>query len=390
MTKNNILYIDHYPNIAGGQQSLLTRLKYIDREKFKPVVICPIAQGDFHKKLVELGVITYKIKMNKKIEYEGDIHKRPLKLLNSSIYVIKSINKIIKIIEKEQIDIIHPNTFKAGILSIIASKFTNVPVIFHARSSRYYSSHGWLDDIIFNNSYKIIANSEFTKKSFSKWEKKIQIIYSGIDFEEFSINNKKINSNNIINASDKNIIGFIARISPRKRLEDVLYAAKDIVKLFPNTIFFIVGEYEPGHKDYYLNMKKLTKSFGLSKNITFCGYRDDIPSIINLLDILVLPAVNEPLGRVIIESLFMRTPVIGSDSGGIPEIILPNETGLLVPPKKPKELAKAIYKLIKDKKYATKLAIKGQKYVKRKFSANIITKQEEKLYLKVISDIGSD
>jgi glycosyltransferase involved in cell wall biosynthesis len=213
------------------------------------------------------------------------------------------------------------------------------------------------------------------------------VIYNAIDFEEFNpelANESKIRKEFGISEETK-LVGMIGRITLRKRYEDFLRAASKVLEDFPNTKFIAVGgTYSGLERGYEEKVRKLVKALELQDKVIFTGFRKDIPDIMSTLDVLVLPSLKEPFGRVIIEALILGTPVVAANSGGIPEIIQNGRTGLLVPPKNPDELAKTIIKLLENGDFAKNLAIQGKKEVKQRFSADKITRLEEELYLEIL------
>lgn len=386
MRRYKILYIDHFPEIGGGQRSLLTRLRTLDKDRFAPIVACGNPKGTFYEELTKLDVQTELVSMNKSkvtSRHEGNIYKQPLSLLSNITPVVRSVIKLVRIIQSESVDLIHSNSVKAAALGCMASKLTNTPSIFHVRSAREYSYHGWIDNFISSCATKIVANSRFTAKSFEPWKDKISVIYSPVDFGRFK---PALADGNRIRdefglSEEANLVGLVGRITPRKRQTDLLRAAPDILKTYPNTRFLIVGGSYPGvDQDYEKKVKELTKDLGLENQVIFTGYRDDVPDIMSALDVLVLPSLQEPLGRVIIEALVFDTPVVATDSGGIPEIIEDGRSGLLVPPQSPEEISESVIRILEDENFARELVQQGKKDVQQKFSAEIITRREEELY----------
>jgi glycosyltransferase involved in cell wall biosynthesis len=380
MEKYNILYVDHATDIAGGQMSLLTRIKYLNRDKFRPIVLLDKNNQELEKRLIKLNTEFIKINFNRNQSYEGKIYKQPIRLLKNIPLVINITSKITKIVKEYDIDLIHANTFKSALICNIVTLYFDIPILYHARSSKALSNHGYLDFFVFNFSDLIIANSEFTKDTFGKWEDKIKVIYSGLDLEEF-----KLNKTEKIFNSKNSIIGFISRISPRKRLLDFINAIPLILEENNSVKFVVVGDIEAGSEKYFDKAKKEIEKLNIEDRIEFLGFRDDIPNIINSIDILIFPSINEPLGRVVMESLVLKTPVIAANSGGVKEIIENNKSGILTEPKNYEEIAEKSIYLLKNNEFAKEMSEYGMKQVMKKFSAKRITALEEKLYLNVLN-----
>jgi glycosyltransferase involved in cell wall biosynthesis len=141
----------------------------------------------------------------------------------------------------------------------------------------------------------------------------------------------------------------------------------------------IVGE---GNSAYREKLEELSKNLGLSGTIVFTGFREDIPRIMNMLDIVVLSSTThlEGLSRVIIEAMASSKPVIATNSGGNPEAVEDGATGLLVPPEDPNRLAKSILILIKDKTKRNQMGEAGRKRAEKLFNIEKNVFRIEKVY----------
>ena len=124
----------------------------------------------------------------------------------------------------------------------------------------------------------------------------------------------------------------------------------------------------------------MVKASGISEVFKFTGQRFDIPRILAMYDIFVLPSVLEGLPRVVIEAMAMAKPIVATDISGVREQLIHDRNGLIVPPKNPQALAEAIIHLIKDKNKANKLGIKARKSAHLKFDLKQTVNNIERLY----------
>ena len=123
---------------------------------------------------------------------------------------------------------------------------------------------------------------------------------------------------------------------------------------------------------------------GISENIRFLGIRRDVRQILAILDLLVLPSLNEGMGRVLIEAQAAAKPVVATSVGGIPEVIINGKTGLLVPPKDPIALADAIIGLLCDREKAKRMGRAGKKGMNPDFGVEVMVERISHLYEKMI------
>ena len=155
------------------------------------------------------------------------------------------------------------------------------------------------------------------------------------------------------------ILGCVAHLTDHKGHIYLLKALPYVLKEFPQTTLLLVGK---GELENYL--KKEVKKLGIEKNVIFTGFREDVPEILSILDLFVLPSHMEGLGTSLLDAQYLGIPVVSTYAGGIPEIVKDGETGILVPPRDEKSLGEAIVNLLKDKKKRESFSLKGREWAK--------------------------
>ena len=389
--RKTVLYIDHFPDIGGGQMSLLTRIDNLDREEWRPIVVAPKTEGEFHTKLDKRDIQVIRLPLNRgdiRNKNEKKVIRQPVEALRNISTVLNASRHLLHTIREHDVALVHSNSFKAAVLSALPARLARVPFVFHARSSRAYSDHGVLDHYVCANATHIVANSEFTADTFGKWSKKTSVIYSPIDLEQFDATTADgTGVREELDVGDEPLVGVVGRLTPRKRQTDLVRAVPDIVKTYPEAQFLLIGgEYEGLDGSYVDELRSLVERLDVSDRVTFTGYREDIQDVMDALDVMVLPSLKEPLGRVVIEALLLETPVVATDAGGIPEIISHGKTGLLVPELDPEAISDAVLRLLNEPETARELASVGRERVRQTFSADTITRQEETLYREILGD----
>jgi glycosyltransferase involved in cell wall biosynthesis len=126
----------------------------------------------------------------------------------------------------------------------------------------------------------------------------------------------------------------------------------------------------------------------INGNIVYCTDRswEDAMRIIKSSSIVVVPSRMESLPTTVKEAFFLNVPVVGTNVGGIPELIINNETGILVPPENSSKLAQAINELLSDKQKAEKLAVNGNTFVKNNMTWDVILPKYMKFYENLLND----
>ena len=270
----------------------------------------------------------------------------PIKnLKNPSFAVLSSLKSIV---DRESYDVVHA----FNIPSAYAMKYTNA-------KKKVLSVHGVFSeqvDSLHSKSISSIAKSAESK--VLQWPDKLttdskatQKLYK----EKFDINFEYLPSPLDVNMFEK--IGSVEKIE-----KQIAYVGRD--------------SHEKG-----IDILKKAES-EINGNIVYCTDRswEDAMRIIKSSEIVVVPSRMESLPTTVKEAFFLNVPVIGTNVGGIPELIINNETGILVPPENPNKLAQAVNQLLSDKQKAEKLAVNGNTFVKNNMTWDVILPKYLKFY----------
>lgn len=312
-----------------------------------------------------------------------------LALLQIPFFLLSEYLNAYKLIKKYNPEIIHAHWLipQGVIAAMLKKKSMKLIVTIHGSDlfplkNKLFMS---IQKKILENCDVCTLNSEATKnellKRFREFKKKVIVIPMGVDTKLFSKKNAKSKFNEY---KDKKIILFVGRLNEQKGIEYLVKAMPIINKKIKNTLLLIAGE--GSHKK---ELQKLADSLNV-KNIEFLGAlrHDKLAGYYNLADVFVLPSVTsrigtEGLGLVLLEAMSCGTPVIGTNTGGIPSIIKNNQNGLLVKERDENGLAGGIIKILSDRKLSKKLSNNGIKFVRNSYSWDIVAKKFDELYRKL-------
>ena len=319
------------------------------------------------KKLVEEGhevyVITYPHKEIKDID---GIHVIGTKGLNipgvRGLMFKKNAKKALeKLLEKEDIDIIHGHyLFPAGAAAVEVGKKHNIKTYVTAHGSdmfELYKSQPWIRSTIRNvlkdaDGVFAVSNAlkhEIVATGVVGIADKIKLSWNSVDIDKFSPK-QNTTFKDEHKLTDKPIVMFVGNLIKRKNVDSLLEAKK-----IANSDYDLVVV---GDGPMYKNLTKKVKEENI-RDVIFTGSRSDVENVIPSCDVLILPSFSESFGLVLIEALACGKPVIGSDVGGITEIIN-DDVGLLVNPKKVSSIAKAIDKIINDENFRVVLSMNAR------------------------------
>ena len=166
-------------------------------------------------------------------------------------------------------------------------------------------------------------------------------------------------------------------------LDTVMFENLDSVEKIENQIAYVGrNSYEKG-----IDILKAAES-EINGNVVYCTNRSwkDAMHIIKSSRIVVVPSRMESLPTTVKEAFYLNVPVIGTDVGGIPELIKHNETGLIIPPENPSKLAEAVNELLSDKEKSEKLAVNGNTFVKNNMTWNVVLPKYIEFYEDLLKD----
>jgi glycosyltransferase involved in cell wall biosynthesis len=181
-----------------------------------------------------------------------------------------------------------------------------------------------------------------------------------------------------IKSSDRVVIN-VAHLAAHKGQEYLVRAIPLVLAEIPTARFFIVGGGELMDK-----LKRLGSSMGINKELIFTGFRRDVGAFYQIADLFVMSSVQEGLGTAVLDALALGKPVVAAKSGGIPEIIKDEESGLLVAPADPKSLSEGIIRILTDDELARRVAITGKSVVKQKFTIDVMVDRNVDVYHQIL------
>ena len=296
----------------------------------------------------------------------------------SDILVIFQLYRFIK---KNNYDIVHTHSSKAGVVGRIAAWLAKTPIIIHHNHAKpYHRFQNWFIQTLYKRIEKFASLfcdkivsvthtivDEMVKDKIAPREK-FTVIRSGFDIENF----KNFNSSNNYNLKDKFgltdgdiVIGKIARLSVIKGHIYLLQAFEKVCKQIPNIKLLFVGDGENKNELIKFIDKKV-----LNDKIIFTGLipTNEIPSVISLMDIVVHTALLEGLPRVFTQSMLMAKPVISFDLDGAHEVIEDGKNGYLIDPMNIEMLSEKIIDLASNIPKAKNFGIYAKNNIKDDFS----------------------
>jgi len=384
----NILFIHQSAELYGSDKTLLLLLKYLDKTKYFPVVILPNdgpLKVELEKENIEV-VIAPVLKLYRKMF-------SPKNLITFFTDIKKGLKICDDLDRKYNFDIIYSNTL-AVLLGMFFARKTKIKHIWHVHEiieSPSLFRKAFMKILSFKSTSSIIYNSIATK---TFWETnntishKGVVVWNGVENNNLLIDFDEINQlkRQLFNANQSEIIiGLIGRISRWKGQQILLNSFGELSKTNHNIKLVYVGSPPPNQEVFLEQLQTQVNEKALSGRVTILPFRNDISKIWHCIDIAVVPSTEpEPFGLVAIEAMFAKKPVIGSNHGGLTEIIVNNETGFLVEPNNEKQLSDSLQKLIENEDLRKKFGNAGYQRAINQFSIDKYVSSIENLFDKIL------
>jgi glycosyltransferase involved in cell wall biosynthesis len=384
MTK--ILHIITRLDMGGSAQNTLLSCKKLSG-KYETILVHGLSyesrMTDLEKRIIQAGVEEAKAQGVKVIALTSMVRRiRPVK-------DFKSLLSLTWLILREKPGIVHTHSSKAGILGRLAAKIAGVPHIIHTPHGHVFYGHfGPFASRMFMRVEKIFSRFTDRMVALTDGEKndyinlsvcppeKLLKIHSGVEVEKFmQANGNRVEKRRSLGLDQNEaVIGFVGWLLPIKGPDYLLKAMDDVWQVHQDASLVLVGK---GDMDVDLRTEAMKKD--ANGKVKFLGWREDIDEIMPLFDMLVLPSLNEGMGRVLVEAMAAGKPVVASRVGGIPDLVRDGETGFLVPPADEKALANGIKKLLDDPSKAKQMGLRGQEHC-RQFSLEAMIEKLDDLY----------
>ena len=217
----------------------------------------------------------------------------------------------------------------------------------------------------------------------------IEVIACGTDIQSFGGMSRPQARQRLEIPSDSKVVLFVGRFDARKGIETVVRAVSlSRLREYADLRLIIVGNYMHGEADEgeYLRIKNLIDQLGIGHLTSFQAhvYHDHMPVYYASADVCVVPSHYEPFGLVAIEAMASGVPVVASDVGGLQFTVVPEETGLLIPPKHELEFAKAIDRMLTEPQWSNTLGENGRERVKKLFNIQGAAFKLRTLYMSIL------
>lgn len=292
------------------------------------------------------------------------------------------------LIQKHHIQLIDAHSAKAHNLALSVAQFhPDLKVIVHRRvdnpiKKQFFTRKKYLNPRV--NHFVAISDAIAQMlRDYGVPSEKVSVVKSAVSAEIYqSINRTEVRRalcQRLHLSTQTTLIGNASALSPQKGYETLLRAVAEMPSHFSKFKVLIAGDGE-----LKSDLEKMSSELGLNDQVYFLGFLKNVPEFLSCLDILAIPSNNEGLGTVILDAILAGCCPVGSRVGGIPEIIIPDRTGLLIEPADHQKLAQHLVNLIQNPTLRETLVSGAKQHVKNNFSLQAMVEGNHQVYKKVL------
>jgi glycosyltransferase involved in cell wall biosynthesis len=383
-----ILFFHNGADLYGASRSFLRLCARLKQTDVEVVAVLP-CQGPLADALRHAGVELAFMPDMPIIERRA--FKSPLGVMRIMWQTPVSVVAIARLLRKIKPDLVHTN-LSVLFTPAIAARIMRCHHVWHIRES--YAEFGlfWrlYRRFIVGASDRVVAVSQFVADQFpAALRNKVTVIHNGFPVSEFAaVCPERIRAfRKRFGLNGELLVGLVGRIKWIRKGQEFLVEAAAILKTrFPNVKYLLIGSPFPGNEDHLARLLELIREKGVQDRVVYTGDVADIKAAYAALDVSVLASgLPEPFGGVVIESMAMGKPVVGTRIGGTPEQIEDTITGLLVPPRNAQCLAIALAQLLDSRTLRESMGLAGRKRFERYFTFDPFCDKMRRVYKEVTS-----
>jgi len=287
-----------------------------------------------------------------------------------------------RIVREDKVDLIHAHEFDAIVHGMVVAALAGIPMVatVHGRIYFWEKARRRAAYRLVSRYAQMVAVSEelrhFLIDQVGIHKNRVRVIYNGVDEPaRFDRNDVAQYKKDLGIPHDDTVVGVIGNLYPVKGHTYLLQAIPQILTTCPQTSFLFIGRGE-----LEVPLKTQVKELGVEEKVRFLGLRQDIPTLLSVMDIFAMPSLSEGLSIALLEAMAAAKPVVATDVGGNPELVASGETGLLVPAKDPEALAHALVQLLNDPATMQRYGQAGLKRVRDRFALQTMTSEYQAIY----------
>lgn len=365
-----ILYLSTSSGPGGAERVISNLAASLDPRRYR-AVLCLFRPGWIQERSENRGIRTFIIPTHGMTDWRWALQFK-------------------RLLRQERVDLIHAHEFDANVQGTFVAAMSGIPLVATVHGKNYFwerfrrrLAYRWV-----SRRATMVAVSQnlkqFIVEKVGISPGRIEVLYNGVGALPHCDGVDVDNCKRELGLPEiHQIVGVVGNLYPVKGHQYLIDAIPSILMTCPNTSFVFAGRGE-----LEAELKSRVHRLGVEARVFFLGLRQDIQTILAMLDVFVLPSLSEGLSMAILEAMIAGKPVVATHVGGNPELVLDGETGFLVPPRDSQALASSLVTLLTNRQQAAQFSEKGKCRAEGQFSLQTMVCAYQSLYDKCLESEG--
>lgn len=357
-----ILYLSTSSGPGGAERVISNLAASLDPQRYR-AVLCLFRPGWLQERSESRGIRTFIIPTHGMTDWRWALQFK-------------------RLLRQERVDLVHAHEFDANTQGTFVAALTGIPLVATVHGKNYFwerfrrrLAYRWV-----SRKATMVAVSQnlkqFIVEKVGVAPHRLKVLYNGVHALQQCSSVEVYQCRKELGLPESHqIVGVVGNLYPVKGHQYLIDAIPSILMTCPNTSFVFAGRGE-----LEAELKSQVYRLGVETKVFFLGLRQDIPRILAMLDVFVLPSLSEGLSMAILEAMIAGKPVVATQVGGNPELVLNGETGFLVPPRDSQALASSVVTLLTNRQQAAQFSERGKRRAEGQFSLQTMVSSYQSLY----------
>jgi glycosyltransferase involved in cell wall biosynthesis len=350
--------------IGGQERQTVLHLRTVDRSRWRPVVACLHLEGEHLADLEAIGVVPESLEIRKVV--------RP----RTALHVVRLAQRL----RREGIAVVHAQDFYTNVLGTLAARLAGVPSIVTRVDLRHNLGPAKKAALTAASQLatRVLVNALCIRDQClaeGVAGDRVAVVRNGVDLAAFDAARAAAPADPAPDPARPAVVNVANMHHPVKGQEDLLVAFREVLRHVPAAQLVLVGDgvRRPG-------LERLARELGITGDVRFLGHRLDAPALVGRAAVVVSASYSEGISNAVLEGMAARRPLVATAVGGNPELVREGQTGWLVPPGAPAQLAARIVDALRDPGLSARLGEAGRRVVEREFSVEQLALSYDALY----------
>lgn len=385
-----VLYVEGNVDgtIGGSYFSLFFLVSALDRRRYEPLVVFA-ADNSLRPRFEERNVRTLVRPPARPVVMRAPGLSLIAKALNFATGVVLEPVRLAALLRRQRIALVHLNNSIVRNHSwMIAARLAGIPCITHERGINPQFKPR--DRRLAQSLRAIVCISSAVRDNFVRLglgRLPLTTIHNGLDPDEMRVTRSADEVRRELGVGPSaRIVGIVGNVKPWKGQEVVIRAIAELREEFPDLVCLLIGDTSPDDAVYRVKIQNVIEEHGLVGRVLVTGYRTDVANYVNALETQIHASVApEPFGRVLLEAMSLRKPLIASSGGAVPEIVVDGATGFLFEPGDHHALAGRLRTLLSNPSLAAEFGRRGRERLEAEFSITHNVRETQRLYDRILT-----